>query len=359
MNQENIHYSGSLLRILTKQAETKLRYIIEKYKSDKWAKKLSTREHFDIMVSANLTQSKSLADITDMIAGTGKFPFLTINKSSLSRINKHRDYHLFEDIYHNLLRRVRKRVGFSNLRAIDTTTDVVGKVLFSLWPYNRYHGAVRMGLEYDPYYELPNQVTISHAKIGDTTLAKTLRYTKGITYLFDAGFRDYKLYSKIIQSNAFFVARQHITSAYRTIKQLPITQSDVVIDEIIRLGQPKCKLYRMEENTRIIKFWDDNHKELIWLSTNRFDLTTKEMRELYRMRWEIEIFFKFIKQNLKLKRFFGTSENAVKIQIYTALIAYLLAYLIKPKYLHMTDFLRKMRYTLFFEYAQLSFFDSS
>lgn len=115
----------------------------------------------------------------------------------------------------------------------------------------------------------------------------------------------------------------------------------------------------MNEDTRIIKFWDDKREKLVWLVTNRFDLTTREVRELYRMRWEIEIFFKFIKQNLKLKRFFGTSRNAVKIQIYTALIAYLLAYLLKPKHIHMTVFLRKMRYALFLDFYQLSFFDSS
>jgi IS4 transposase len=352
-------YLGSLLKILTKQADTKLQYIIRKYNSDKWVKKLSTREHIAVMVSANLCQSKSLGDITDMIGGTGKFTFPNINKSSLSRINKYRDYHLFEELYQNLLRQVRRGVGFSNIRAIDTTTDIVSKVLFSLWPYNRFHGAVRMNLEYDPHYELPNQVIITSAKTGDTTIAKTLRYTKGITYLFDAGFRDHKLYSKIIQNKAFFVARLHITSAYRTLKQIPITQSDVVIDEIIRLGQPACKLYRMNEDTRIIKFWDNKHEKLIWLVTNRFDLTTQEIRELYRMRWEIEIFFKFIKQNLKLKRFFGTSKNAIKIQIYTALIAYLLVYLLKPQHLRMTEFLRKLRYALFLDHYQLSFFDTS
>ena len=222
MYQKYTSDSGNLLKVLTKQADTKLNYIIRKYNSDKWAKKLATRDHVAIMVSANLCQSKSLGDITDMIAGTGKFPFPKINKCSLSRINKYRNYRLFEELYQNLLRQIRRRVGFSNLRAIDTTTDVVSKVLFSLWPYNRFHGAFRMNLEYDPRYELPNQVIITHAKTGDTTLAKTLHYTKGITYLFDAGFRDYKLYSKIIQSKAFFVVRLHKTNTFTVLKANPI-----------------------------------------------------------------------------------------------------------------------------------------
>lgn len=356
MYQEYTPYPGSLLKVLTMQADTKLQYIIRKYNSDKWAKKLSTREHVALMVSANLCQSKSLGDMTDMVSGTGRFPFPKINKSSLSRINKYRDFHLFEELYQNLLRQTRKRVGYSNLRAIDTTTDVVSKVMFSLWPYNRFHGAIRMGVEYDPHYELPNQITITDAKVGDTTLAKTLRYTKGITYLFDAGYRDYKLYSKIIQSKAFFVARLHVTSAYKILQHLPITEADVVLHDCVRLGQGR---YRMKEEVRILKFWDKNHKQYIWLATNRFDLSTKEIRELYTMRWEIEIFFKFIKQNLKLKRFFGTSKNAIKIQIYTALIAYLLAYLLKPKLLHMTTFLRKIRYAIFLDYYQLNFFNTS
>lgn len=132
MYQEYRPYSGSVLKVLTKQVDTKLQYIIRKYNSDKWSKKLSTREHIALMVSANLTQSKSLGDITDMVGGTGKFTFPTINKSSLSRINKYRDFHLFEELYGNLLRQIRRRVGYSNLRAIDTTTDVVSKVLTRL-----------------------------------------------------------------------------------------------------------------------------------------------------------------------------------------------------------------------------------
>lgn len=356
MYSEYTSYSGSLLKVLTQQADTKLNYIIKKYNSDKWAKKLSTREHLELMVSANFAQSKSLSDISDMVEGTGRFSFSKINKSSLSRINKYRDFHLFEELYQNLLRQVRKRVGYSNLRAIDTTTDVVGKVLFSLWPYNKHHGAVRMGVEYDPYFELPNQITITHAKIGDTTLAKTLTYKRGITYLFDAGFRDYKLYSKIIQSKAFFVARLHVTSAYKILLHLPIKEPDVVLHDMVCLGQTR---YQMKEIIRIIKFWDDRHEKYIWLATNRMDLSTAEIRELYRMRWEIEIFFKFIKQNLKLKRFFGTSKNAIKIQIYTALIAYLLAYLLKPKYLKMTEFMRKIRYGLFLDRHKVYLFDSS
>jgi len=359
MYQEYTSYSGNLLKVLTKQADTKLQYIIRKYNSDKWAKKLSTREHIAVMVSANLCQSKSLGDITDMIGGTRKFSFPNINKSSLSRINKYRDYHLFEELYQNLLRQVRRRVGFSNIRAIDTTTDIVSKVLFSLWPYNRFHGAVRMNLEYDPHYELPNQIFITHAKTGDTTIAKKLHYKKGITYLFDAGFRDYKLYSKIIQSKAFFVVRLHTTNTFTILKTTPVQEQDVISDETVILGQKHDKRYRMQEKVRIVTFWNDKHEKYILLGTNRFDLTTKEVRELYRMRWKIEIFFKFIKQNLKLKRFFGISKNAIKIQIYTALIAYLLAYLIKPKQLQMTVFLRKMRYALFLDCNQLSIFNTS
>lgn len=114
----------------------------------------------------------------------------------------------------------------------------------------------------------------------------------------------------------------------------------------------------MRNVTRLIKFYSREGK-VMFLSTNRFDLTTIEVRELYKRRWEIEIFFKFLKQNLKLKRFFGTSINAVKTQIYCALIAYLLVYLLKPTTIQMTEFLRQIHYALFLDATHLTLFDSS
>lgn len=179
---------GSLLKKLTKQADTKLKYIIDKYDSDKWAKKISTRGHLEIMVSANLSRSRSLSDITDMIEGTRKFSCPKINKSSLSRINKSRDYHIFEELYCNLLRQVKRRVGYSNLRIIDTTTEVLSKVLFSLWPWDDQREAVRIGLEYDPYYQLPDQVIISDGKMEDITHGKLFTIRKSFTYILDCGF---------------------------------------------------------------------------------------------------------------------------------------------------------------------------
>lgn len=347
---------GSLLKILIQQVDTKLRYIIEEHDSDKWAKKLSTRSQLEIMVSANLAQSKSLSDICEMIDGTKRFSFLSINKSSLSRINENRDFRIFEDLYKGILKEVRKKVGFSKLRIIDSTTEIVSKVLFSLWPWDSKRGAIKVTCSHDPKYELPDEIFISDGKAGDTTSVKKLKIQKGITYLFDGGFRDYEFYKQIIGKKAYFIGRQHKTVSFVVVEDLPITQKDVISDQIVYLGYDKRR--RMTYKTRLIKFWDKNHEEM-WLSTNRFDLSTKKIRRLYKRRWDIEVFFKFIKQNLKLKKFFGTGKNAIKIQIFTALIAYLLAYLLKPKWIKLTNFLRKIRYALFLNYYQLSFFDDS
>ena len=201
-------------------------------------------------------------------------------------------------------------------------------------------------------HELPDEIIISDGKMGDTTSGKKLKIQKGITYLFNGGFRDYTFYQKIIEKKARFIGRQHRTVSFVVVENLPNTESDVISDQIVHLGLDKRR--RMKYKTRLIKFWDKNHEEM-WLSTNRLDLTTEEVRELYRRRWEIEVFFKFLKQNLKLKKFFGTGKNAIKIQIYCALIAYLLAYLLKPKWEKMTSFLRKIRYALFLNHYQLCF----
>lgn len=359
MYLHNTPSCGSLLKVLVEQVDTKLQYIIDKYKSDKWAKKLPTRVQFEIMVSANLAQSKSLSDICEMIEGTKKFACLSINKSSLSRVNEKRNFHIFEEVYQNLLHQVKQRVGYSRLRIIDTTHEIVSKILFSLWPWDKDRGVVKIGLEYDPHYELPDQIIISDGKMGDTTHGKKFLFKKGITYIFDRGFRDYQLYTKIIKRKAYLIAGLHKTCAMTVKKKLEMTEADIVSDEMVILGDPDHPKTNMKELVRVIKFWDDKHEEILWLATNRFDLTSQEIRELYRMRWDIEIFFKFIKQNLKLKKFFGTGKYAIKTQIYCALVAYLLAYLLKPKFIKMTNFLRKIRYTLFLNYYQLSFFDDS
>ncbi|MFQ5866166.1 MAG: IS4 family transposase [bacterium] len=346
--------SGSLLKILVKLADTKLSYIIKKYNSDKWAKKVSTRDQLEIMVSANLSQSKSLSDIASMIEGTRKFSCSSINKSSLSRVNKQRDFSIFEELYRNLLSQVKGRIGSSKVRIIDTSTEIVSKVLFSLWPWDRNRGAVRIGLEYDPYYELPDQIVISDGKMGDTTHGRKIAIKKGITYIMDRGFRDYQLYGKIIEKGAYFVVGMHKDNSFIVLKDFKVTEEDVISDQIVVLGRDKRR--RMKYPTRVIKFWDKKG-QVMSLVTNRFDLSSEEVRELYRRRWDIEVFFKFIKQNLKVKKFFGTSKNAIKTQIYCALIAYLLAYLLKPKYAKMTHFLRKLRYTLFLNHYQLCFFE--
>lgn len=332
--------------------------IVGRYKSDKWSKKITTADQLEILVSANLAQSKSLSDISSMVEATGKFKFESINKSSLSRVNSKRDFRIFEESYRHILEKVRKKVPFSDIRVIDTTTSVVAKNLFSLWKMDKARGAIKIGVEYDPYFQLPDQIIISDWTKGDTTHGKEFEYKKGLTYLFDRGFNDYGLYTKIIKAKAFFVARMHKTNRFSWFKQKHIKPKNVISDETGKLGTPeRNKTSRiMQDIVRVIRYKRENgNKEGLFLATNRFDLKANEVKDLYKRRWDIELFFKFIKQNLKLKKFFGTSQNAVKSQIYCSLIAYLLVYLIKPKYKNFTDFLRKVRYTLFFDFQELAF----
>ena len=343
---------------MTREIEGSLGLVVERYGSDKWSKKLTTKDQLGILVSANLAQSKSLSDISSMVEATGKFSFDGINKSSLSRVNSKRNSGIFEEAYRHILEKVRKRVPYSKIRVIDTTTSVVAKNLFSLWKMDGNRGAIKIGVEYDPFWQLPDQIIISDWKKGDTTHGKEFEYKKGLTYIFDRGFNDYGLYTKIIKTKAFFVARMHKTNRFSWFKQKHIKPSNVISDETGILGRVERarKSRVMQDIVRVIRYKRENgNKEGLFLATNRFDLRANEVRHLYKRRWDIELFFKFIKQNLKLKKFFGTTHNAVKSQIYCALIAYLLVYLIKPKYKNFTEFLRKVRYTLFFDFQQLSF----
>lgn len=350
----------SLLGVLMKQLDTSLVTIPDQYASDKWAKKLNFREHVAMLVSSHLTNAKSLADISCMVAGSDIFSCSSIHKSSLSRINTNRSPNLFLKLFRFIQNKVRKRIPFSKLRALDTTTEMLNKVLFPLWPADATRAAVRIGMIYDPVSYMPDSLTISHGKIGDTTHGKKFRFKKNVTYLMDAGFQDYTLYNKIINRNAFFITKLHITTKLTVLEEYPVPESDnedVIDDQLCIVGS--SNRYKVKTPLRIVTVYSTRKKEAFQLATNRFDLSAQEVQLLYKKRWDIEVFFKFIKQNLKLKKFFGTSRNAITIQIYTALIAYLLAFLVKPKHIHPTPFFRTLRFALFLPASSFIYFDDS
>jgi hypothetical protein len=337
-----------MLSYLAQQVdEGELHWIEQEEQSDKWSKKLDTWVHVVIMISAQLAKAESLSDVTQLAGEIEE----VVNKSSLSRVNTRTDRAtIFEMLFRKLVTKAkRKNVPkgiLETIEIIDTSYMLVPKVQFNDWRYDSTRGAVKIGLMFDLNRYIPSQLIITDGKVGDTTYLPKFRLKKKVLYMIDGGFRWYKQYDKMIEDEIDFIGRIQVNSHTTIIeeKPLPPINNGIYADQIVRLG--KDKQDRMKSTVRVIRFIGKEGQD-IWLATTRRDLTARQVVNLYKHRWEIEVFFKLIKQNLKIKKFFGTSEQAVKIQLYAALIAYLIVWLLKKTNASMLEAFRFVKYTLF------------
>jgi transposase len=170
--------------------------------------------------------------------------------------------------------------------------------------------------------QLPEFVNYSNAERHDITVADSFPISSNSIYVFDKGYICFDFLAKINTNRAFFVTRTKTNTQYRIIERQMKTHPDIRADWIVEFSSYKSKDY--PEKLRVVRYRDQETKKIYEFMTNNFALSAKSIADIYKSRWDIELFFKWIKQNLKIKTFIGTSENAVKIQIWTALIVYLL-----------------------------------
>lgn len=262
--------------------------------------------------------------------GIGKAP----NKSTLSYANEHRPAKLYEDLFYTALQRFRdeeglgprkKKFRFKNkLLSLDSTTISLCLELFPWAKFRRAKGGVKAHvlLDHDDY--LPSYVLITEAKCSDLKMADAFTLNPGSIVAMDRGYNDYGLFAKWTVEEIYFVTRLKENAAYDVVEQCAVPQDrNIRSDQLIRFtgaqAQKDCPCL-----LRRVVVWDVvNHRE-IELLTNLIAFGATTIAAIYKDRWEIELFFKALKQNLKVKSFVGTSENALRIQIWTALIAILL-----------------------------------
>lgn len=267
--------------------------------------------------------------------GIGKAP----NKSTLSYANKHRPAELFEELFWTMSHRFRQSGGLGNrkrkfrfknkLLSLDSTTISLCLNLFPWARFRRAKGGVKVHvlLDHDDY--MPSYVWITEAKRHDRTVAKDVALKPGSIVAFDRAYNDYSLFSYWTANEVFFVTRQKENAVYQVVdERTPPQNRSILADQIIKLTGPRAE-ERCPQLLRRVVVWDERNQQEIVLLTNHLDFGASTIAAIYKDRWEIEIFFKTLKQHLKVKTFIGTSENALRIQIWTALIALLLL-----KYLH-------------------------
>ncbi len=310
--------------------------LVMKNKTERYSKGFKSWDHFVAMLFCQVAQAKSLREISGGLACCmGKLKHLGVSsapsKSTLSYANKNRSWKLFRDLFYETLEFCRNhspgghKFRFNNkLMSLDSTTISLCLNLFPWAEFRRTKGAVKLHLLLDHDGYLPSYACISNGKKHESKYAKKFPLAPGSIVTMDRGYNDYSLFSFWTAQNIFFVTRLKSNAAYEVLfeRELPLRRN-ILSDQMIRFtgyeARKSCPFI-----LRRIVVWDaDNQREIILLTNHdKFGATT--ISAIYKDRWQIELFFKAIKQNLRIKTFVGTSENALYTQIWTALIAMLL-----------------------------------
>jgi len=320
---------------------------VQRYHGHYKMKSFSCWDQFLCMAFAQLTYRESLRDIETCLRSTQRKLYHMgirgkVSRNTLAHANQVRDWRIYADFAQILITRARRLYAHDTFGvelnqtayALDSTTIDLCLSLFQWAKFRKRKGAVKLHTLLDLHGSIPSIVTITHGKVHDVTILDQLIFEPSAFYIVDRGYLDFIRLYVIQQSSAFFVTRTKNNFRFRRLYSRPVDKSTgVQSDQIIVLeGFYSHKAY--PDKLRRIRYFDtDQNKRLIFL-TNNFTLPALTIAKLFQCRWQIEIFFKWIKQHLRIKAFYGTTENAVKTQIWIAIAIYVLVAIVK-KQLHL------------------------
>ena len=325
-------------QIISRLNRSSFKNIVSEKLTDKHQKGYNSWTHLVSMLFCQFAKSQSVRDISNGLrSATGNLNHLGIqrapSKSTISYQNKHRDWTLFREYYYRLLSHLGQLSGFKQIRfriksrifLMDATTISLCLSLFDWAHYKTAKGAVKMHTLLDYDGNLPAYVNITDGKTADNKGAYDIPLLKGSVVVADRYYNDFSLLNVWDSTEVFFVIRHKENLQYTSVSELPLPENrhqHVLIDEIIELSNPQSRK-KYPKLLRRVAIWDDENQQVIELITNQMSWAASTISQLYKSRWQIEIFFREIKQLLHIKSFIGTSENAVMIQIWTALITIL------------------------------------
>ena len=301
-------------------------------------------DQFLCMAFAQLTYRESLRDIeTCLRAHSAKLYHLGIRgrvaRSTLADANEVRDWRIYQDFALSLIQTARQLYAEDSfgidlkhtVYALDSTTIDLCLALFPWVRFRKHKGAVKLHTLLDLRGNIPTFIHISDGKLHDVNILDQMTFEAGSFYVMDRGYIDFARLFGLHQAQAFFVTRAKSNLQYRRVYSHPVDKSTGLrCDQtIILTGTKPNKDYPI--HLRRVKFYDAKHDKLLVFLTNNFDLPAITIADLYRCRWQVELFFKWIKQHLRIKRFFGTSENAVKTQVWISIAVYVLVAIVKKR----------------------------
>lgn len=341
--------------------------IVRKHNGERHAKGFLCWKQLVSMLFCHLGKAQSLREICGGLATCmGKLSHLGLEaspkRSTLSYANEHRPYQIFEETFYHVLKHApsciqgKRTFRFKNkLFSMDATVIDLCLSLFDWAKFRRTKGAVKLHLLLDHDGYLPVFVHITDGKTHESTVAKDIIANKfsfpaDSIIVFDRGYNDYEQYASWCDQEVYFVTRLKSNATYDVVQENSIPKhSNILKDEIIQFNGPVTS-EKCEYDLRRIEVWDEKNRQVLVLLTNhlRFGSTTIAM--IYKERWQIEIFFKTIKQNLKIKTFVGTTANALKIQIWTALLVMLILKILRAQALFkwsLSNLVAMLRFNLF------------
>jgi len=309
---------------------------VQEHQAERHARGFSSWTQLIAMLFGQLGHAQSLREITGGLAACeGKLRHLGVQqppkRSTLAYANEHRPWELYRSVFYDLLEHCRgeaaghrRKFRFKHkLLSIDSTTIALSLSMFDWAHYKRSKGAVKLHLVLDHDGYLPQYGVISDGKQADIDAAKKMSFAPGTMVVFDRGYADYDWWLSLEQQKVFFVTRLKDKADYAVVEKRAVPEKgNVLKDEVIVLM--KLAAEGQECFLRRIEVWVEEKQEIMVFVTNHLKLAASTMAAIYKDRWKIELFFKALKQSLKVKTFVGTSENAVQTQIWTALIAVLL-----------------------------------
>jgi len=317
---------------------------VDRYGGEIGVRKFSCWDQFCCMAFGQLTFRESLRDIEACLRSMqSKLYHMgirgTVARSTLADANESRDWRIYADFAQLLIATARElylddEIGVrlkKTVYALDSTTIDLCLALFPWARFRRRKGAVKLHTLLDLRGSIPTVIIVTTGKVHDVNILDEIAFEAGAFYVMDRGYVDFTRLHRIQNSTAFFVTRAKSNFRYRRLYSHPVNKdAGVLADQIVVLvGHYARKGY--PDKLRRIKFYDEERRRALVFLTNNLALSARTIARLYKCRWQVELFFKWIKQHLRIKAFYGTSENAVKTQVWIAISVYVLVALVKKR----------------------------
>jgi hypothetical protein len=307
--------------------------MVQRHRAERHARGFSSWQQFVAMLFCHLGRAQSLREICDGLRSIdGKLRHLGIaspKRSTLAYANEHRPWQLFESVFHRVLSTIRGDLGekhrfrFKNpLLSLDSTLIELCIEVFDWAKYKTQKGAIKLHMLLDHAGHLPTFCDLTDGSVHDIQVARRLHLPRGTIIVFDRGYVDYEWFRSLTQRGVWFVTRLRRNINFEVVERR-LVRGNVLTDEVIDLKKHRTYAFTPLRLRHVVAVIDDDGT-IMEFFTNNLHLAASTIAAIYKQRWQIETFFKALKQNLRIKSFIGTSANAVAIQVWTALIAILI-----------------------------------